>query len=185
MQASGQEVGGSPLERSVLDFLQRSSSAGDIGNLLDILGKDRERFPSLFDSVPSINPLNPDRMGRFSSSFGERFHPVDGKYKKHLGIDISANAGTPVHAIAAGKVTVARHSSKGYGNLVAIGHAYGFSSRYAHLYTFIVREGQTIKKGEIIGFVGSTGKSTGNHVHFELWKGKVAVDPYPFFSLEL
>lgn len=144
---------------------------------------DNAAYSSIFDSIPSINPLNPKKLKRFSSEFGNRFHPIDGKYKKHLGIDISAAGGTPVHSAAAGVIKNTVSSSKGYGNQVFITHAFGFSTRYAHLYQFIVKKGQQVKKGDIIGFVGSTGKSTANHLHFEILKEDKALNPYPFCFL--
>lgn len=173
------------LGKTIDRYLEKASSADQINNLVDLLGEKAYLYFDKFDLIPSINPLNPKNQKRVSSSFGTRFHPIDGRKKAHLGIDISAKAGTPIHAAASGTVKKTVYSSQGYGNQVYIDHSYGFSSRYAHMYTFIVKEGQKVKKGEIIGFVGSTGKSTGNHIHFEIQKNGKHQDPYPFMQLEL
>ena len=164
-------------------YLTLSRDIEDVEKLIDIMAEevlDTEQF----DYVPTINPLNPKRLKRFSSSFGMRFHPMDKENKQHLGLDISAKAGTPIHAAASGTVKRTEKSDFGYGNQVFIEHRYGFSTRYAHMYLFVVEKGQTINKGDIIGYVGSTGKSTGHHIHYEVWKNGKAIDPYPFCFLE-
>jgi len=173
------------LSETVDIFLHKSASAEDVKKLMEILGHDVQKFSSKFKYVPSINPLNPKKLKRFSSKFGNRFHPIDNKNKPHFGLDISAKAGTPIHAAAAGTIKSTKESKTGYGNQVVIEHDYGFKTRYAHMYLFIVKEGQTVKKGEIIGFVGSTGKSTADHIHFEVWKNSDRIDPYPFCFLDL
>lgn len=137
-----------------------------------------------FAYVPSINPLNPKRLKRFSSKFGKRFHPIDGVEKPHLGIDISAKSGTPIHAAADGAVQLSKSSSSGYGNQVVIVHKFGYKTRYAHMYLYTVEKGDSVKKGDIIGYVGDSGKSTGPHLHYEIWKNGKAIDPYPFCILK-
>ncbi|MEM1260295.1 MAG: M23 family metallopeptidase [Bacteroidota bacterium] len=163
-------------------FLTLSKGIADVEKLIAIIGEDALDNEQ-FDYVPTINPLNPKRLKRFSSSFGMRFHPMDKENKQHLGIDISAKAGTPIHAAASGTVKRTEKSDFGYGNQVVIDHRYGFKTRYAHMYLFVVKKGQSINKGDIIGYVGNTGKSTGNHVHYEIWKGGKPIDPYPFCFL--
>ncbi|MEO0902658.1 MAG: M23 family metallopeptidase, partial [Bacteroidota bacterium] len=138
-------------------YLILSRGIADVERLIDIMGEevlDNERF----DYVPTINPLNPKRLKRFSSSFGMRFHPMDKENRPHLGLDISAKEGTPIHAAASGTVKRTKKSSSGYGNQVVIEHRYGFRTRYAHMYLFVVEEDQTVSKGDIIGYVGNTGK---------------------------
>ncbi|MEL6303186.1 MAG: M23 family metallopeptidase [Bacteroidota bacterium] len=164
-------------------YLVLCKDIADVERLIDIMGEevlDNERF----DHVPTINPLNPKRLKCFSSSFGMRFHPMDKENKPHLGLDISAKAGTPIHAAASGTVQRTKKSNYGYGNQVVIEHRYGFRTRYAHMYLFVVEKGQTINKGDIIGYVGNTGKSTGHHIHYEVWKNGTPLDPYPFCFLE-
>lgn len=181
----GQQKRADKLAESVDVFLEKSASAGDIEKLIDILGDDTEKFGAKFSYIPSINPLNPKRLKRFSGRFGNRFHPIDKRNKPHFGVDISAKAGTAIHAAASGTIKSTVRSDTGYGNQVTIEHGYGFKTRYAHMYLFMVEEGQSVKKGEIIGFVGSTGKSTGDHIHYELWKNNARIDPYPFCFLKI
>lgn len=133
---------------------------------------------NVFEYVPNINPLNPQRLKRISSSFGERFHPITGKKKAHLGIDISAHKNLAVHSSAQGKVIQVVYSNKGYGNYITIEHNYGFVTRYAHLNKIFVKHKQEVTKGEIIGAVGTTGSSTGNHLHYEIIKNKNHINPY-------
>ena len=181
----GQYAPNEKLANTVDTVLLKSESFQDIEHLLRILGDDTGKFKDQFDYVPSINPLNPEKLDRFSSKFGERFHPIDKKNKPHYGIDISAKAGTAIHAAASGTVKSTVESDKGYGNQVIIEHRYGFRSRYAHMYLFIVKKGDKVNKGDIIGFVGSTGKSTADHIHFEISKNNIRIDPYPFCFLEI
>lgn len=173
------------MNKMVVDYLTKSRNIGDLNRLIDILDGELSMYSAYLNYVPSINPLNPKNQKRISSKFGNRFHPIDSKVKPHYGIDISAPAGTPIHAAASGVVNKTVRSSTGYGNQVIIKHDFGFKTRYAHMYVFVVKEGFEVKKGDIIGFVGSTGKSTGNHIHFEIIKNNNRIDPYPFFSLNL
>lgn len=183
VRSQGQSTEG--LSKTVDVFLTKASSAQDISTLLEILGNNTKRFDSKFAYVPSINPLNPKKLKRISSKFGRRFHPIDKKDKLHLGIDISAKKGTPVHVSAKGVVIETVRSSKGYGNEVVVEHAYGFITRYAHLHSFIVKKGDILDKGKIVGFVGNTGKSTGYHLHYEIIKNGKPIDPYPFCFFDL
>lgn len=169
----------------IIRSLKSAKDTTDIYNLKQKLGKEYHQYRSYFAYVPSVNPLNPKKLRRFSSKFGRRFHPKDGKYEQHLGLDISSKTGTPVHAAADGKIIVTNRSNSGCGNSVKIAHLYGFTTRYCHMYTFIVKKGQSVKKGDIIGFVGSTGHSTGPHLHYEVKKNGVLVDPYPYCFLSL
>lgn len=114
--------------------------------------------------------------GRATSEFGPRVHPVTGAHRDHLGLDIAAPTGTPITAAAAGTVTFAGPRG-GYGNVVIIDHGGGLETRYAHQHTIAVTAGQTVGARERIGTVGSTGLSTGPHLHFEVRRGGTAVDP--------
>lgn len=123
--------------------------------------------------------------------FGLRIHPIDKVEKMHLGVDMGAPLMTPVYAAGAGRVTVARALS-GYGNVVYLDHGNGTQTRYAHLYAFDVAEGATVRAGQLIGRCGSTGHSTGPHVHFEFrqragadWKAidpVTVLGPNPFYA---
>lgn len=124
-----------------------------------------------------LMPLN----GRVSSGFGNRFHPVDKKTKFHAGLDIAAPRGTPISAAADGTVKFAGWSN-GYGNLVILRHADGRETRYGHSEKLFVKEGDMVRAGEKIAAVGSTGKSTGPHLHFEVRRNGVPLDPKNFLT---
>ncbi len=114
--------------------------------------------------------------GRVTSGFGERTDPIDGSRRRHHGVDIAAPAGSPIHSAKAGTVTFAG-SRGGYGNVVIIDHGDGVETRYAHCLTLGVEIWQRVGAGEVVATVGSTGRSTGPHVHFEVRRGGVAIDP--------
>lgn len=116
-----------------------------------------------------------------SSPFGNRVHPIFGDVKFHSGIDIAAYAGDSVYAADGGTVSVATYSSS-YGNYVMINHGGGNTTLYAHMSSLAVSAGQTVSKGDVIGYVGSTGWSTGPHLHFEITSGGTRVDPLGYFS---
>ena len=120
--------------------------------------------------------------GRLSSRFGPRVHPITGELRPHRGLDLAAPTGTPIGAMAAGTVTFAGDRG-GYGNVVIIDHGDGTETRYAHQDRMSVTVGQTVVAGETIGTVGSTGLSTGPHLHLELRRDGEAVDPAPLLGL--
>ncbi|MBB5705836.1 M23 family metallopeptidase [Sphingopyxis panaciterrulae] len=127
-------------------------------------------------SVPSRQPL--EKMS-LSSSYGMRVHPITGRVARHNGIDIPAPYGTPIYATADGTVGRAQRLG-GYGNYVEIEHGNAIETRYGHMSRFVVQSGQHVKKGDIIGYVGSTGRSTGNHLHYEVRIDGAPVNPLPF-----
>ena len=118
----------------------------------------------------------PVHAGRLSSAFGIRADPIDGSLRVHRGIDIAGPYGAPVRAAADGVVTFAGKAG-GYGELVRIEHGDGVETLYGHLSALLVRPGMSIRRGTVIGAMGSTGRSTGNHVHFEVREDGIAVDP--------
>jgi len=118
---------------------------------------------SLAAATPSIWPTH----GWLSSSMGNRADPLTGEKDFHPGLDISADTGDPVYATADGKVTTAAMAGN-YGNLAVIDHGYGIETRYGHLSAFMVREGQAVKRGDLLGLVGATGRTTGSHLHYEV-----------------
>ena len=128
-------------------------------------------------STPSVQPVG----GFFSDGYGWRRDPIDGSREFHKGVDIVAPPGTPVKATADGLVTAAGRTA-GYGNMVHLAHGYGMASRYGHMSKILVRPGQRVKKGDIIGLVGSTGRSTGPHLHYEVFRAGAQVDPRKFLS---
>ena len=158
------------------------------------LGKGDEQFQDLFAkwekldrdtgaepqkatiSIPSRMPLDDATL---TSSFGMRTHPVLGGRRAHKGIDLAAPSGTPVYATADGLVQMAQWYSS-YGNYIQIGHGNEMETRYAHLSRIVAVEGAWVKKGDLIGYVGSTGRSTGPHLHYEVRVAGVAVNPIPY-----
>jgi murein DD-endopeptidase MepM/ murein hydrolase activator NlpD len=126
-------------------------------------------------SSPTIWPLN----GRIGSHFGPRLDPFTGGADRHFGIDISAPSGTPIRATADGVVMVSRRQGE-YGNLVVLKHINGYSTRYGHLSAFKVRENETVRKGDVIGYVGMTGRSTAPHLHYEVRLNDAPVNPKPY-----
>jgi murein DD-endopeptidase MepM/ murein hydrolase activator NlpD len=124
---------------------------------------DVARRSSLAAATPSIWPAH----GWLSSRVGSRQDPIDGGRDFHQGLDISADNGTPVYATADGTVRSSGREG-GYGNLVVVEHEYGLETRYGHLSRFIVKPGAKVKRGDVIGLVGSTGRSTGSHLHYEV-----------------
>lgn len=168
----------------VICHLSEAKSFKDITVLIDALGSDINKHMDLFMSIPCINPLNPENVKRISSNFGKRFHPIDKKYKNHNGIDITSNIGKTVHAAADGIVVNIEYANEGYGKNVTIQHQYGYSTKYAHMaLVLVLEEGQKVSIGEPIGMVGSTGKSTGNHLHYEVLKDNIYKDPALFLKL--
>lgn len=130
--------------------------------------------------LPAIQPVANKDLTRLASGFGVRMHPILKIGKLHAGTDFAAKVGTPIYATGNGKVKLAeRHG--GYGNAVVIDHGYGYESLYAHMSKFKVRRGQKVKRGDIIGYVGSTGLSTGPHLHYEIHKDGRPIDPVSYF----
>ena len=127
-------------------------------------------------SIPSRMPLE---SARLTSEYGMRTHPVLGKRRKHNGIDLAAPTGTPVYATADGIVGKAKWFSS-YGLYIRVDHGADLETRYAHLSRLAVAAGERVKKGDVIGYVGSTGRSTGPHLHYEVRIDGVAVNPIPY-----
>jgi murein DD-endopeptidase MepM/ murein hydrolase activator NlpD len=136
-------------------------------------------------SIPAIQPVSNRDLDRIASGFGMRIDPVYGTPKMHKGLDFTAPQGTPIYATGNGVVSEASFSEGGFGNHVIINHGYGYETLYGHMVRMKVREGQKIKRGELIGWVGSTGKSTGPHCHYEVHVNGVEVDPVYFFYNDL
>lgn len=139
----------------------------------------------LLASTPAIQPVANKDLKRLASGFGSRIDPVYKTIKFHAGLDFAAPQGTPIYATADGRVTTAGNTGNGYGNHVEINHGFGYETLYGHMFRIKVRAGQTVKRGEVIGWVGSTGKSTGPHLHYEVHKGGRPLDPIYFFYNDL
>jgi len=136
-------------------------------------------------SIPAIQPVSNRDLDRIASGFGMRIDPVYGTPKWHKGLDFTAPQGTPIYATGNGTVTDASFAQGGFGNHVIINHGYGYETLYGHMVRMKVREGQKVKRGELIGWVGSTGKSTGPHCHYEVHINGNEVDPVYFFYNDL
>ncbi|HEX2606409.1 MAG TPA: M23 family metallopeptidase [Flavisolibacter sp.] len=139
----------------------------------------------LLAATPAIQPVSNQDLNRIASGFGYRIDPIYKTIKMHAGLDFTAPQGTPIYATADGTVTTAGFSNGGYGNHVVIDHGYGYETLYGHMVRVKTRAGQRIKRGEIIGYVGSTGKSTGPHCHYEVHKNGQKLDPVYFFYNDL
>lgn len=152
---------------------QIKGSAAAVEEIKRYLARERDSF--------RITPSGWPATGRISSGFGMREHPRFGGRKLHTGIDITMPVGTALHATADGVVSFSERSG-GSGNIVVIEHGQGLSSVYAHNSRNVVRAGQTVRRGEVIAYSGSTGVSTGPHVHYEVWRNGQSVDPAPFLA---
>lgn len=136
-------------------------------------------------SIPAIQPVSNKQLNRIASGFGNRIDPIYGTPKMHKGLDFTAPQGTPIYASGDGRVSTAGYAEGGYGNYVMINHGYGYETLYGHMVRIKVRNGEMVKRGSVIGYVGSTGKSTGPHCHYEVHINGVAVDPVYFFYNDL
>jgi murein DD-endopeptidase MepM/ murein hydrolase activator NlpD len=162
--------------RELFSSWQNLEHGGSVTANGDVLAAPRSAV-----SVPSRMPLEAVRM---SSGFGMRNHPVLGQRRQHNGIDLAAPSGTAVYATADGLVGMAQYYGS-YGNYVQIEHGSELQTRYAHLTSYIVSPGESVRKGDLIGYVGSTGRSTGPHLHYEVRVAGAAVDPRPYMVADI
>ena len=139
----------------------------------------------LLSHTPAIQPVSNKDLTRVASGFGYRIDPIYKTTKMHAGIDFTAPQGTPIYATADGRVSTAGNTGNGYGNHVIVNHGYGYETLYGHMVRVKARNGQVVKRGEVIGWVGSTGKSTGPHLHYEVHKNGTKIDPVYFFYNDL
>lgn len=142
------------------------------------LGKSKEKFLA---AIPAIQPVKNEDLTRMASGFGYRSDPFTKARKMHTGMDFTAPTGTPVFATGNGIVNKADNSLSGYGNLVVITHGYKYETYYAHLSKFNVKHGQKVNRGDIIGFIGSTGRSQAPHLHYEVRVGGLPVNPINYY----
>jgi murein DD-endopeptidase MepM/ murein hydrolase activator NlpD len=145
---------------------------GSLEGHVHIVRRNVEKRESLMNATPSIWPVH----GWLSAGYGMRADPFNGQRDFHPGLDISAEKGTTIRATAAGQVELAAPSGD-YGNLVVINHGYGLVTRYGHLSKFAVWPGRAIKRGEIVGYVGATGRATGPHLHYEVLANGKLINP--------
>ncbi|MCC7319282.1 MAG: M23 family metallopeptidase [Bacteroidales bacterium] len=144
-----------------------------------------KRKNEMLASMPAIQPVKNTDLRRISSYYGVRLDPFYKVNKFHEGVDFSAPTGTEVFATGDGTVESVEKSYFGYGNMIVINHGYGYKTAYGHLSAFNVRKGEKVKRGQMIAKVGSTGKSTSPHLHYEVRKNNKAINPINFFFNDL
>jgi murein DD-endopeptidase MepM/ murein hydrolase activator NlpD len=145
------------------------------------LAKKKE---NMLSSIPAILPIKIKDLTSVASGYKMRMHPILKINKFHKGMDFTARAGTPIYASGDGRVVVAERSST-YGNVVFISHGYGYKTLYAHMSKIKARRGQTVKRGDLIGFVGNTGLSVSAHLHYEVQKNGISLNPINFYYGDL
>ncbi len=182
-----------------LDGFENSTMIKDVTKKIDILSKQlvvqsksldeivgmAKNKKEMLASIPAIQPVANKELKRMASGYGYRIHPIYKTRKFHWGMDFSAPKGTPVYATGNGKVSKVKRSRRGYGNQVKITHGFGYQTFYAHLDRYTVRKHQKVKRGDLIGYVGSSGTSTAPHLHYEVLKGNRKVNPVYYYFNDL
>ncbi|HPI53315.1 MAG TPA: M23 family metallopeptidase [Chitinophagaceae bacterium] len=151
----------------------------------DTLEKYLTNKQAMLASIPSIQPVSNKDLNRIASGFGFRIDPIYKIGKFHAGLDFTAPTGTPIYATGDGVVESAEYNASGYGNNIWIKHGFGYRTHYCHMVKLKAHQSQSVKRGEVIGWVGSTGKSTGPHCHYEVERRGEKVDPIHFFYNDL
>lgn len=151
-------------------------------NEIEVMVKNKEK---LLEAIPAIQPISNRNLTKVASGFGNRIDPVYKVQKFHAGLDFTAPIGTPIYATANGTIKLANYNAGGYGNHVIINHGYGYETLYGHMVRIKVRQGAFVKRGEVIGYVGNTGKSTGAHCHYEVHRMGKPINPIYYFFNDL
>ena len=146
---------------------------------IELLAKNNE---SLLTSIPAIQPVSSSDLKRMASGYGYRIDPFTKKRTMHWGMDFSAKTGTPIYATGDGTIARADARAVGFGNHVRIDHGFGYVSIYAHMDKIVVRRGNKVKRGDLIGYVGNTGRSVAPHIHYEIVKDGRKINPINFYS---
>ena len=146
---------------------------------IELLAKNNE---SLLTSIPAIQPVSSSDLKRMASGYGYRIDPFTKKRNMHWGMDFSAKTGTPIYATGDGRIARADARAVGFGNHVRIDHGFGYVSIYAHMDKIVVRRGNKVKRGDLIGYVGNTGRSVAPHLHYEIVKDGRKINPINFYS---
>ena len=136
-------------------------------------------------SIPAIQPVANKDLTRVASGYGMRIHPIYKTEKMHTGMDFTSPVGTEIHATGNGVVNKVEYDGRGYGNNVIISHGFGYQTLYGHMSKILVRPGQKVSRGDLIGYVGNTGTSTGPHLHYEVLKGGKPVNPVNYYYNDL
>lgn len=156
------------------ELVVQSKSLDEIARL----AKDKEK---LLASIPAIQPVKNEDLRQMASGFGYRSDPFTKIRKFHAGMDFSARTGTPIYATGDGVVVVADNKSSGYGNHIVIRHGFGYETLYGHMSKYKAKAGQRVKRGDVIGYVGSTGRSEAPHLHYEVHKNGEVINPINFY----
>ncbi len=179
--------------------LERGKLLIEINKQMDLLTKQIDMQGKSFDDllvmaankkdylarIPAIQPVSNQSLDRIGSGFGYRIDPFYRTQRLHAGIDFTAPKGTEVYATADGTISMVKSEIWGYGQHIVIDHGSGFETLYGHLSKFIAKQGQKVKRGQLIGLVGSTGKSTAPHLHYEVHRNGEAINPAFFFYNDL
>ena len=168
------------------------STLNNLSSRISVQRKSYDEVKKLLDNkeqllaaTPAIQPVSNKDLERIASGYGYRVDPIYKTIKLHAGLDFTSPQGSPIYATADGIVVTSGNLGNGYGNHVVINHGYGYQTLYGHMYRIKTRNGQRVRRGEIIGWVGSTGKSTGPHLHYEVHKNGQKIDPIYFFYNDL
>lgn len=170
------------LSEQVNNLILRTAYQEKSYKAIDLMVKNKVK---LLAAIPAIQPVSNKDLSRIASGFGYRIDPVYKVTKFHAGLDFTAPQGTPIYATADGIVKEANFNAGGFGNHVVISHGYGYETLYGHMVRIKVKAGNRVSRGEVIGYVGNTGKSTGPHCHYEVHKGGQPVDPVYYFYNDL
>ena len=191
-------TGGNPMKFKKYENMQYEDLVIEISQKLELIEKklasQSKSFDEVFEltkekqillrAVPSIQPISNRDLKRIASGYGLRMHPIYKILQMHPGIDFAAPIGTEIYATGDGTIEKVGWVG-GYGKTIMINHGYGYKTRYAHCSKFNCRRGQKVKRGDLIGFVGNTGQSTGPHLHYEVFKNKKHINPVNFFFNDL
>lgn len=182
-----------------LDGFDNSTMIKEVTKKMDVLSKQlvvqsksldeiielAKNKKEMLASIPAIQPVANKKLKRMASGYGYRIHPIYKTRKFHWGMDFSAPKGTPIYATGNGKIETVKKSRRGFGNYVKIDHGFGYKTLYGHMDSYIVRKGQKVKRGDLIGYVGSSGISTAPHLHYEVVKGNRKVNPMYYYFNDL
>ena len=178
-----------------LEGFQNSEMIIDVSKNMDILSKQlyiqsksldeiislAEDKEKLLAAIPAIQPIKKEDLTRMASGYGWRSDPFTKAQKNHNGMDFTAPTGTPIYATGNGKILRADNTASGFGEHIEIDHGYGYKTIYAHLSKYNVKRGQQVNRGDLIGFVGNTGRSVGPHLHYEVHKNDRPINPINFY----
>lgn len=156
----------------------QSKSYDELSKLI----KEKEK---MLASIPAIQPVSNKDLTRFASGYGMRIHPIYKTSMMHWGSDFTAPVGTEIHCTGNGKVVDVQYEKRGYGYHVIVNHGYGYETIYAHMSKILVKKGQSVNRGDVLGYVGNTGTSTGPHLHYEVVKNSNKINPINFFFNDL